>query len=66
MRTGLITQKLGMTRVFAEDGEHIPVTVLKVDGADAGQRRNQCQNAIAWHFGGGSQPVDRIDAFREP
>jgi len=31
MRTGLIAQKLGMTRVFAEDGSHVPVTVLKVD-----------------------------------
>lgn len=31
MRTGLIAQKLGMTRVFTEAGEHVPVTVLKVD-----------------------------------
>jgi large subunit ribosomal protein L3 len=31
MRSGLIAQKLGMTRVFAEDGSHVPVTVLKVD-----------------------------------
>jgi large subunit ribosomal protein L3 len=31
MRTGLIAQKLGMSRVFNETGEHIPVTVLKVD-----------------------------------
>ncbi|MSP87271.1 MAG: 50S ribosomal protein L3 [Alphaproteobacteria bacterium] len=31
MRTGLIAQKMGMTRVFAEDGNHVPVTVLKVD-----------------------------------
>ena len=31
MRTGLIAQKVGMTRVFAEDGKHLPVTVLKVD-----------------------------------
>ena len=32
MRTGLIAQKLGMTRVFTEAGEHIPVTVLKLEG----------------------------------
>ena len=32
MRTGLIAQKLGMTRVFTEAGEHLPVTVLKVEG----------------------------------
>ncbi len=31
MRTGLIAQKLGMTRVFTEEGNHVPVTVLKVD-----------------------------------
>ena len=31
MRSGLIAQKVGMTRVFAEDGAHVPVTVLKVD-----------------------------------
>ena len=31
MRTGLLAQKLGMTRIFAADGNHLPVTVLKVD-----------------------------------
>jgi large subunit ribosomal protein L3 len=31
MRTGLLARKLGMTRVFAEDGNHVPVTVLQVD-----------------------------------
>ena len=31
MRTGLIAQKMGMTRVFTDDGQHVPVTVLKVD-----------------------------------
>ncbi|MBM3597875.1 MAG: 50S ribosomal protein L3 [Alphaproteobacteria bacterium] len=31
MRTGLIAQKMGMSRVFADDGSHVPVTVLKVD-----------------------------------
>jgi len=31
MRTGLIAQKVGMTRLFAENGDHVPVTVLKVE-----------------------------------
>jgi large subunit ribosomal protein L3 len=31
MRTGVITQKLGMTRLFMEDGRHVPVTVLRLD-----------------------------------
>lgn len=31
MRTGVIAQKLGMSRVFDEDGVHIPVTILKLD-----------------------------------
>src|SRR6266403_858827 len=30
MRTGLIAQKLGMSRVFTEDGNHVAVTVLRV------------------------------------
>ena len=32
MRTGLIAKKVGMTRVFDEDGRHVPVTVLKLEG----------------------------------
>ncbi len=31
LRTGVIARKLGMTRVFAEDGTHVPVTVLALD-----------------------------------
>ena len=39
MRTGLIVQKLGMTRLFTEDGSHVPVTVLSLEGCQVvGQR----------------------------
>ncbi len=31
MRTGVIAKKLGMTRLFKEDGTHVPVTVLHMD-----------------------------------
>ena len=31
MRTGLLARKLGMTRLFKEDGTHVPVTVLHLD-----------------------------------
>lgn len=31
MRTGLIAEKLGMTRILTEKGEHVPVTLLKVE-----------------------------------
>lgn len=31
MRSGVIVKKVGMTRVFMEDGRHVPVTVLKLD-----------------------------------
>jgi large subunit ribosomal protein L3 len=31
MRTGLLAKKIGMTRIFREDGTHVPVTVLHLD-----------------------------------
>lgn len=31
-RTGLLAKKLGMTRIFNEQGDHIPVTLLEVKG----------------------------------
>ncbi len=31
-RSGVIARKLGMTRIFNEDGRHVPVTVLSLDG----------------------------------
>jgi large subunit ribosomal protein L3 len=39
MRTGLIAQKVGMSRVFTDIGEHVPVTVLKVDSCQVVARK---------------------------
>jgi len=44
MRSGLIAQKLGMTRVFTDEGEHIPVTVLKVDNCQVVAQRTEEKN----------------------
>jgi len=30
-RTGILAKKLGMTRIFRDDGTHVPVTVLQLD-----------------------------------
>jgi large subunit ribosomal protein L3 len=38
-RTGLIARKVGMMRVFAEDGAHVPVTVLDLAGCQVVGRR---------------------------
>jgi large subunit ribosomal protein L3 len=34
MRTGVLARKLGMTRLFREDGTHVPVTVLQLDAVE--------------------------------
>jgi len=39
MRTGLIAEKVGMTRIFDAEGAHVPVTVLKVDNCQVVQVR---------------------------
>ena len=41
MRTGVITRKLGMTRVFGPDGSHVPVTVLQLEGCQVVARRTE-------------------------
>jgi large subunit ribosomal protein L3 len=41
VRTGLIAQKLGMTRRFDDTGVHIPITVLKLDSVQVVQQRTQ-------------------------
>ena len=44
MRSGVIAQKLGMTRIFTDAGEHVPVTVLKVDGCQVVAHRTEAVN----------------------
>ena len=39
MRTGLLAKKLGMTRIFRDDGTHVAVTVLLLDGLQVVARR---------------------------
>ncbi|GBQ29678.1 50S ribosomal protein L3 [Acetobacter estunensis NRIC 0472] len=41
MRTGLIARKLGMTRLFKEDGTHVPVTVLHLDDVQVVDARSE-------------------------
>jgi len=41
MRTGLLARKLGMTRIFRDDGSHVPVTVLQLEGLQVVAQRTQ-------------------------
>ena len=42
MRTGVLAKKIGMTRVFAADGAHVPVTVLSLEGCQViGIKKNE-------------------------
>lgn len=66
MRTGLVAQKLGMTRVFGEDGEHVGVTVLKVDGVHVvAQRTAEKDGYTAVQLGiGAAKPGKMSKALR--
>ena len=44
MRSGVIAQKLGMTRIFTDAGVHVPVTVLKVDACEVVAHRTKEKN----------------------
>jgi large subunit ribosomal protein L3 len=61
MRTGLIVQKLGMSRLFAEDGSHVPVTVLKVDQCQVvAQRTIERDGYAALQLGCGKAKVKNV------
>ncbi len=56
MRTGVIAKKLGMTRVFADDGAHVPVTVLQLDDCQVvGQRTQERDGYVALQLGAGTK-----------
>ena len=57
-RTGVITEKLGMSRVFNESGEHVPVTVLRVDACQViAQRTRDHGGYVALQLGAGRVKV---------
>jgi large subunit ribosomal protein L3 len=61
MRTGVIAQKMGMTRVFADDGSHVPVTVLKVDNCQVvGVRTKDKDGYVALQLGIGKAKVKNV------
>jgi large subunit ribosomal protein L3 len=47
MRSGVIAQKVGMTRLFTEAGEQVPVTVLKMDNCQVVAQRTVEKNGYA-------------------
>ncbi len=61
MRSGVIAQKVGMTRVFTDAGEHIPVTVLKVDSCQVVAHRTMDKNGyVALQVGVGKAKVKNV------
>lgn len=60
MRSGVIAKKMGMTRLFMEDGKQIPVTVLALDGLQVvAQRTADLDGYTAVQLGAGSAKAKR-------
>jgi large subunit ribosomal protein L3 len=58
MRSGVIAQKVGMTRVYNDAGEHIPVTVLRMDNVQVVAQRTADKNGyVALQLGAGTSKV---------
>ncbi|HEX2528597.1 MAG TPA: 50S ribosomal protein L3 [Geminicoccus sp.] len=61
MRTGLLAQKLGMTRLFGVDGSHVPVTVLKVEDCEVvGVRTKEKDGYVAVQLGVGAKSAKNV------
>ena len=61
MRTGILAQKLGMTRLFDDDGSHLPVSVLRVDECEVvAARRPERDGYAAVQLGVGRAKAKRV------
>ena len=61
MRSGVIAQKVGMTRIFTDAGEHIPVTVLKMEKLQVLSHRTEEKNGYtAIQVGVGTRKPSRL------
>jgi len=60
LRSGIIAKKVGMTRLFMEDGKQIPVTVLQLDGLQViAQRTADAHGYSAVQLGAGTAKAKR-------
>ena len=58
MRSGVLAQKVGMTRLFTETGEHVPVTVLRLGNCQVvGHRTKEKNGYVALQLGAGTRKV---------
>jgi large subunit ribosomal protein L3 len=61
MRSGVIAQKVGMTRVFTEAGEHVPVTVLRLAQCQVVAHRSKDRNGyVALQLGAGERRANNM------
>jgi large subunit ribosomal protein L3 len=61
MRSGLIAQKLGMTRIYTDEGRQVPVTVLKVDNCQVvAQKTADKHGYTAVQLGVGTPKIKRL------
>ena len=63
MRSGVIAKKVGMTRLFMEDGKQVPVTVLQLDKLQVvAQRTADKDGYSAVQLGAGTAKAKRVSA----
>jgi large subunit ribosomal protein L3 len=61
MRSGVIAQKVGMTRVFTDAGEHVPVTVLRLGQCQVIAHRTKDKDGyVALQLGSGGRKVKNV------